>query len=177
MRYYILVLLAFAACGQNNTADSAKKEGNANMVRPASQQESSAKIRNNIEVQGNGVTVEQAYLTYDDGTLVSDDNVTNVNKKLVLNLVVSGWQVQNGKVQLEASEKLTTSEGQVLLDEPQLFSKSGLQALSPEDARYLRLNIVITGINELSDYYEVTFKVWNMYTQQFVYGTYRFFIG
>ncbi|RPD48264.1 hypothetical protein DRJ53_10995 [Paracnuella aquatica] len=177
MRYSMLMLLALTACGQNNTATTPTKQSNATLVRPASQQEATAKIRNNIEVQASGVTLEQAYLTYDDGTLVSEDNVTNVNKKLVLNLVVDGWQVQDGKVHLEASEKLATSEGEVLLDEPALFSKSGLQALSPQDARYLRLNIVVTGINELSDYYEVTFKVWNTYTQQFIYGTYRFFIG
>lgn len=178
MRYSVILLMALAACGDNNLAATSQKERTGSTARPVSQQETSSKIRNNIEVMGSGgVTVEQAYLTYDDGTLVSEDNVTNVNKKLVLNLVVSGWEVQGGKVHLEASEKLMTSEGQVLLDEPQLFTKSGLQALSPEDARYLRLNIVITGVNELSDYYEVAFKVWNLYTQQFVYGNYRFYIG
>lgn len=172
MRYFCFLLLVLASCGaaDNQTADKP-------LVKSEVSTPAQAKIRNNIQVQSNGVKVEQAFLTYEDGTLVPADNVTAINKKLLLNLVVSGWEEKDGSVQLEASEKVTTSEGQVILDVPDLFTQSGLQSLSAKDARYLRLNVVITGINELSDYYKVEFKVWNQYTQQFIYGTYQFSVA
>src|SRR5215208_3781033 len=126
----------------------------------------SGKIRNGIKVYANRVKVEQAFLTYDDGSLVDETNTTSVNRKLKINFVVKGWKAENGKVALEANEKVTTNDGDVILDEQELFSKGGLQAISVEDAQYPRLSVVINQVNKLYDYYLVTFKIWNRGTDQ-----------
>ena len=78
MRHLLLLLLAgvFYSCEVKVNAPGATKES------PL------GKIRNGIEVKANGVDVEQAFLTYEDGTLVDESNTTSVNKKLKINFVV-----------------------------------------------------------------------------------------
>lgn len=166
----LLVLLYACSSGSGNSQQQVLVKSDQHKAR------TNAKIRNNINVQGNGVQVEQAFLTYADGTLVSDDNVTNINKELKLNLVIDGWEAKDGRVLLGASEKVTTSEGEVLMNEPDLFNnvKNGFLL---KDARYIQLSLTVPALNELADHYTVEFKVWSPYTQQFVYGSYQFFIG
>ena len=107
MRLLLLLLLAgvFYSCEVKVNAPGATKES------PL------GKIRNGIEVKANGVDVEQAFLTYEDGTLVDESNTTSVNKKLKINFVVKGWKAENDKVALEANEKITTSDGDIVMDE------------------------------------------------------------
>ena len=90
---------------------------------PGTKNISSAKIRNGIDVNAKGVKVEQAFLTYDDGSLVDESNTTSVNKKLKINFVVKGWKAENDKVALEANEKITTSDGDVIMDEQEIIFK------------------------------------------------------
>jgi len=135
------------------------------------------KIRNGIDVNAKGVKVEQAFLTYDDGSLVDETNTTSVNKKLKLNLVVKGWKEENDKVALEANEKVTTSDGDVIMDEQELFSKGGMETISAADAEYPRLSVVINQVNKLYDYYLVSFKIWNKQTDQSIEGKYKFHIN
>lgn len=138
---------------------------------------STSKIRNGIKVNANGVIVEQAFLTYDDGSLVDETNTTGVNRKLKVNFVVKGWKAENGKVALEANEKVTTNDGDVVMDEKQLFSNGGIEAVSVEDAQYPRLSVVITQVNKLYDFYLVSFKIWNRGTEQSLEGEYKFHIN
>ena len=143
----------------------------------ASKNSSASKIRNGIDVNAKGVKVEQAFLTYDDGSLVDETNTTSVNKKLKINFVVKGWKVENNKVALEANEKITTSDGDVIMDEQELFSKGGLEAISAADAEYPRLSVVINQVNKLYDFYLVSFKIWNKGTDQSIEGKYKFHIN
>ena len=122
---------------------------------PGTKNISSAKIRNGIDVNAKGVKVEQAFLTYDDGSLVDESNTTSVNKKLKINFVVKGWKAENDKLALEANEKITTSDGDVIMDEQELFSKGGLETISAADAEYPRLSVVINQVNKLYDFYLV----------------------
>jgi hypothetical protein len=142
-----------------------------------SKNSSASKIRNGIDVNAKGVKVEQAFLTYDDGSLVDETNTTSVNKKLKINFVVKGWKVENNKVALEANEKITTSDGNVIMDEQELFSKGGLEAISAADAEYPRLSVVINQVNKLYDFYLVSFKIWNKGTDQSIEGKYKFHIN
>jgi hypothetical protein len=142
-----------------------------------SKNSSASKIRNGIDVNAKGVKVEQAFLTYDDGSLVDETNTTSVNKKLKINFVVKGWKVENDKVALEANEKITTSDGDVIMDEQELFSKGGLEAISAADAEYPRLSVVINQVNKLYDFYLVSFKIWNKGTDQSIEGKYKFHIN
>ena len=138
---------------------------------------SAGKIRNGIEVKANGVNVEQAFLTYEDGTLVDESNTTSVNKKLKINFVVKGWKAENDKVALEANEKITTSDGDIVMDEKELFSKGGMETISAADAEFPRLSVVISQLSKLHDFYLVSFKIWNRGTDQSIEGNYKFHLN
>ena len=135
------------------------------------------KIRNGIEVKATGVEVEQAFLTYEDGTLVDEANTTSVNKKLKINFVVKGWKAENDKVALEANEKITTSDGDIVMDEKELFSRGGMETISAADAEYPRLSVVISQLSKLHDFYLVSFKIWNKGTDQSIEGNYKFHLN
>ena len=167
MRHLLLLLLAgvFYSCEVKvNAPDTAEKP-------PL------GKIRNGIEVKANGVNVEQAFLTYEDGTLVDESNTTSVNKKLKINFVVKGWKAENDKVALEANEKITTSDGDIVMDEKELFSRGGMETISAADAEYPRLSVVISQLSKLHDFYLVSFKIWNRGTDQSIEGNYKFHLN
>ena len=167
MRLLLLVLLAgiFYSCEVKVNA-------------PGSTTKTSAgKIRNGIDINAKGVKVEQAFLTYEDGSLVDESNTTSVNKRLKINFVVKGWKAENDKVVLEANEKVTTSDGDIILDEKELFSKGGMGAISAADAEYPRLSVVINQVPKLYDFYLVTFKIWNKGADQSIEGNYKFHIN
>jgi hypothetical protein len=71
---------------------------------------------------------------------------------------LSGWKEKEGKVFIDASEKMETNDGAVVLDEKNLFS-AYTEGLSPEDAKYITLSVVITRIDKLYDFYKVSFEV------------------
>jgi hypothetical protein len=131
------------------------------------------KIRNGIKLKSNGLHVSQAFLVYPDGSLVPEENLTKVNQYLKLILVIDkGWTVQNSKVQLGAAEKLTNSDGDVLLDEKDLFK--GQDIVSATDAGIITLRISVTQVHKLYDYYQVDFKVWDKKSKAELSGWYRF---
>ena len=134
----------------------------------------SGKIRNGIKLNAKGVKVEQAFLTYEDGSLVNETNTTTVNRKIKINFVVQGWQEQNGQVALEANEKVVTDDGDVIMDERELFSSGGLKTVSAVDAQFPRLSVVVNKVNKLYDYYLVSFKLWNRNADQSIEGEYKF---
>ena len=131
-------------------------------------------IRNGIDLRSNGVVVEQAYLTYEDGSLVDEANTTTLNKKIKINFIVQGWKEVDGQVPLEASEKVTTSDGDVVMDEKELFSKGGMKVLSPVDAQFPRLTVEVSGMHKAHKYYLVSFRIWNKASDQWIEGEYKF---
>lgn len=163
---FLFILVLFYACEVKVSTPGASTKNIA-----------TGKIRNGIKFTPKGISVEQAFLTYEDGSLVDESNTTSVNRKLKINFVVKGWKGENGKVALEANEKVTTNDGDVILDEKELFSRGGLQAISVEDAQYPRLSVVINQVNKLYDFYLVSFKIWNRGTDQALEGEYKFHIN
>lgn len=131
-------------------------------------------IRNGIELRSNGVVVEQAYLTYEDGSVVDEANTTTLNKKVKINFIVRGWKEVNGQVPLEATEKVTTSDGDVVMDEKALFSKGGMKALLPVDAQFPRLTVEVSGMHKAIKHYLVSFRIWNKEADQWIEGEYKF---
>jgi hypothetical protein len=157
MRYLLIVLTLFYACKSEVKYPTA--EGS---------------IRNGIELTANGVFVEQAFLTYEDGSPIDESNTTTLNKKIKINFVVQGWQELDGIVALEANEKVMTSDGDVIMDEKELFSKGGMKTLPPLDAQFVRLTVEVNGIRKPHEYYLVSFKIWNKGTDQWIEGEYKF---
>lgn len=154
-------------------AESKKAEAPENTEKPAAA-ESTSKIRNGIELSKDGLDVEQAFLLYEDGSLVPDGNKVSVGQKVVLRLIMSGWKPDNGKVYLGAAEKITTSEGNIVLDEADLFKE--IESVSEQDAKYISLSAVITKLDKLYDYFVVSFKVWDKKSNAEVSGSYKLYL-
>ena len=135
-----------------------------------------SKIRNGIKIQAKGITVEQAFLITDDGNLLPEDNKIKVNQKVRLRLIASGWAEKDGRVFIDASEKVETSDATVFLNEKDLF-RDYQDGLSPEDAKLITLSVVITQIDKLYDYYKVLFQVKDKSDEQkSVEGFYKLYI-
>jgi len=133
------------------------------------------KIRNDIQLKQKGLTVEQAFLLFEDGKLIPAGNKIEVGQWVGLRLIVNGWQKSDGKVFLDAEEQITTSDGKQLLDQQNLF-KEYADGLASEDAKALTLSARITAIDKLYDFFTVTFRVWDKQTQNEVSGSYKLYL-
>jgi hypothetical protein len=168
MRYLLSLLFAlFVLASCEVKVDTGKDEKQEKPVQKRS------RIRNNIVIQTTGgVTVEQAFLTYeDDGSFVSDSNMTTINKPVKLNMVVKGWKAKEDAVFLDASQTITTSDGDLVLDKKGMLDHLG--ALSPKDAEYLRFQFVITRLYKLFDYFQVEVVARNKQADQQVKASFQ----
>lgn len=134
------------------------------------------KIRNGIEIKAEGgLVIEQAWLQYASGPLVRDGNVINVGEKIKLHLIIQGWQGMNDVISIGASERITTDEGQCLLQAPDMFADYA--TLSLQAVQKISLSAVIDNIDRLVDFFRVDFHVWSkMYPEQKIDGYYQFHI-
>jgi hypothetical protein len=135
-----------------------------------------SKIRNGIEIQTKGnLEVSQAFLLFDDGSLVPASNQAGVNQNINLRLVIDkGFTESNGKVEIGASEKIETNTGQIVLNEQDLFKDLG--EIEAARAKMLTLNAVITRLDKLYDYFLVSFRVWDKKGDGEVTGSYKLYI-
>ena len=164
--FILLLTFTFFSCEVKVSNPSSKD---------AKTEKTSSKIRNGIQLKANGLKVEQAFLTYEDGSLVSSENKIDVNQKVVMRLIMDGWKEENGKVMIGATEKLTTSEGQTILDTEDLFGAYP-EGVDAKDAKYITLSAVITRLDELYDHFLVEFRVWDKKGGGDVTGSYKLYL-
>ena len=148
MRNLLWVLLLFiggSSCRFKSSKEVEKKSAN-------------PKIRNGIVVNPKGVEVEQAFLTYEDGNLVADENKIKLNEKVKLHLVTHGWEPKDSLFFLSGSEIVETSEKDTLLNEKDLF-KDFEKGLSQEQLESVTISVTITQMTKLFDYFKVSFKM------------------
>jgi hypothetical protein len=176
------VFLLLTSCGSSgskqDTATTEAKNADsaqAKVETPSQPAESNSKIRNGIELKKNGLDVEQAFLLFEDGTLVPADNKVSVGQKVVMRLIMSGWKEENGMVFPGASEKITTSEGNVVLNEPDLFAGNA-DGVSAADAKYISLSAEISQLDKLYDHFLVSFTVWDKKSNAEVNGSYKLYL-
>jgi hypothetical protein len=153
MRSYLL-FLSFTVLLLSSCEVTVKKDDGKEAVK----EKSNSKIKNGIIVNSDKIKVEQAFLLFQDGTLVPEDNMVSVNQKVILRLIATGWEEKDGKVFLAASEKVETSEGDTVLNEDNLLAQYA-DGISVKDAQYISLHVVITAVTKLFDYYKVSFQV------------------
>jgi hypothetical protein len=164
-----ITLLFLSACDISVSTNSGNKTAdNLNTVSDSAQ-----KIRNGITYDSSGgLIIETAFLMKDDGELITDDNTMKANERFKLILKLSGWQAENGKVQIGAGERLRNSNQVVMLQEDDLFANAG--AVSAEDAEVITLVMEVLNTETIYDFYETEFMVWNKEVDQMVRGSYRF---
>ena len=166
---FFLAVILFGACEV-----SVKKDPSPDNSTPG--KGTSSKIRNGIELKSKGdLKVSQAFLLFDDGTLVPSSNEAKVNQEVNLRLIIEdGFTKKNGMVEIGASEKIETNTGQVLLDEKDLFANLG--EIEAARAEALTLKAVITRLDKLYDYFLVSFRVWDKKGNGEVTGSYKLYI-
>lgn len=134
----------------------------------------SSKIRNGIILQENGLKVEEAHLINNDGSVMSNENKIDINDKVRMKLVLSGWKAENEKVSVGAMERVLTSEGDTVLYEPDLFANLP-GSIDEKDAKYITLAVTISKITKIFDHILVEFRVWDKKTNADVNGSYKLY--
>lgn len=141
------------------------------------EEKKAARVSNDILLDPKNVEIEKAYLLFEDGSRVPDNNVVDFSQAVKLMLAINdGWKETNGKVLLGASEKIEVESGEVLLDEPDLF-KSYTDGISADDAKYISLTARVTlkkDIRPLTTFI-VSFKVWDKNSDASVSGHYKLY--
>ena len=136
-----------------------------------------SKIKNNIQLKTNGFKVSEAYLIFDDGTPVPQDNKVDLNQKITLLIIIdAGWKVTDSLVYPGASEKVVLSNGYEVLNNDDLFTAYTEKGVNAADARYISLKAVITQIDNKKNYIIVKFRVWDKKGTSSLSGSYKFFI-
>jgi hypothetical protein len=134
---------------------------------------SGGQVTNNISIKATGgVKVNSAFLTYPNGDRVPEDNTAHLGQKIQLNLYVDGWLEEKGKVFLGAGEKITTDQGEVVLEEPDMFL-SYADGVSPEDAKIISIRAVVTRMDKKFDFFVVSFRVWDKKGNGVITGNYK----
>jgi len=89
-------------------------------------------------------------------------------------VIGEGWKEQDGRVSIGASEKIETSDGEVVLDEKDLFA--AMPTLDANDAKFITLTANISRLDKLYDYFLVSFKVWDKNGSGEISGNYKLYI-
>lgn len=142
----------------------------------ASEDENRQPILNDISIETDGgVELNRAFLSYETDELVPASNITSIGKPVYLNLnITKGWKEEMGEVALGASEKISTDDGTVLLNESDLFQN--YKSISAEDAKLIKLKAVVTRIAAPIKYFIVDYKVWDKNGRGIIKGSYKFFV-
>jgi len=135
-----------------------------------------AAISNDISLETTeGVELSRAFLTFQTDEAVPASNITSLHKPIYLNLVLNkGWKEEMGEVAIGASQKISTDDGTVLLDDADLFDN--YKSISAEDARFIKLKAVVNKITPNIKYFIVDYKVWDKNGKGAVTGSYRFYV-
>jgi hypothetical protein len=175
--YFLLVVSLLPSCELrcNVGEQNEKKERQANS--PVVKYGGNTVIYNGIELEAHLVKVRKAYLVFNDGKRVPDNNVVDFSKPVKMVVFVdSGWTEHENKVMLGASEKVTTDDGRVLLSEKDLFAKSYTGSISAEDARIISLTVTLALTNSSDPgFVTISFTIWDKKGTGYVRGQYRLY--
>lgn len=166
----LLLILGISSCEIKVSTGKSDKQATT-----AAGENKSNKIRNGIFLKGNGLNVQEAYLTVNDGSLLSNENKVDINDVVKMKLVMTGWKVENDKVFAGASERVLTSEGDTILNEPDLFENFA-ENINANDAKYINLSVQLTKMTKIVDHFLVEFRVWDKRTNADVSGSYKLYL-
>jgi hypothetical protein len=133
------------------------------------------KLYNGIRLESHHVKVEKAYLSFEKGGRVPDDNfIGEYTPVKLLVFIDSGWIVENGMSRLGASEKVTAETGEIVLNEEDLFNKKESADLPEKDARIIGLTVFLRlAKNSQPHTFNVEFKIWDKIGDGYIEGDYE----
>lgn len=132
------------------------------------------RIYNNISLQTTGVKVNKAWLIFDNGDRVPDDNFVDFKQPVRIQFSIdSGWVEKNGRVLLGASETITDEKGRIVLQEDDLF-QSYPEGISAANAKVIYLSASLTLKENASPAsFTVSFRVWDKNGDGTIKGSYQ----
>ena len=135
------------------------------------------RVYNEIKVNSYKAKLKRAYLVFEDGSRVPDDNFVDFSQPVKLILDINdGWVEEGGKVFLGASEKIITESGDVLLDAQDLFQDYTEQGIPVADARKVSIKATIRlRENVPPTSFSVQFRVWDKKGDGYIEGSYMLF--
>ncbi len=133
-------------------------------------------IKNDIELEVTGVKLKEAYLLDADNNLLKE-NKTRVGEKIYLVIKVdTGWVKENGKSFIGASERISTSGGNVIVNAEDIFKDYDATGLDAVDSKVISLSAVITELKAAGGNFVVQFRVWDKKGSGEIKGKYKFSI-
>ena len=183
IRAVLCLTFIVSACNNTVPADSnlvsSKDESNdlnGMEVQPAKEEVGNQKIANDISIATSGsVELNRTFLSYESDEPVPSSNTTSVGKPIYLNLVLTkGWKEEMGEVSIGASQKVSSDDGTVLLNDTDLFEN--YKSISAEDGKYIKLKAVVNKLSPNIKYFIVDYKVWDKKGKGTITGSYRFYI-
>ncbi|MBC7887334.1 MAG: hypothetical protein H7Z13_05550 [Ferruginibacter sp.] len=134
-------------------------------------------IKNGIKLKSSGFKISDAYLVFDDETIVPEDNKVELNQHVNMLLIIDeGWTVTGGRVFPGSKQLIRLSNGAEILNSEELFAAFDETGVPPEDARYITLNAVITELKDKKNHVIVNFRVWDKKGNAEITGSYKLFI-
>jgi len=130
-------------------------------------------LYNGIDLYTNKIHVEKAYLVYDNGERIPEDNFVDFTNNIKLILIIrDGWKIVDGKVKLGASKKVKDENGNLILDENDLFSEN--ETITAEDAKIIGLTLSIrVQQNNSPASFVTSFRVWDKNGEGYIEGVYK----
>ena len=187
MKRVVQTLLAISiVCACNNTVPSnnstlfsSKSENhpaNESDIQPTIKDGTEQKILNDVSIESEGgIEVDRAFLSYRTDEPVPSSNLTSVGTPIYLNILLTkGWNEEMGEVSIGASQKISTDDGTILLNDGDLFEK--YNSISAEDAKYIKLKAVVNKASPSIRYFVVDYRVWEKKGKGIIRGSYRFFV-
>ena len=134
-------------------------------------------IKNGIKLKNKGFKLSEAYLVFDDETLVPEGNKVELNQNVNMLLIIDGgWTETEGRVYPGSKQVIKLSDGSEILNSEELFAAFDETGVSPGDARYITLNAVVTDLNDKKNYVIVNFRVWDKKGTAEITGSYKLFL-
>ena len=133
-------------------------------------------VYNGIQLTSKNIKLNKAYLVFENGEKVPDDNIVDFTSPVkLLILIDSGWTSKNNKVMIDGSEKVIDEEGRLILNKEDLFGDYPDGA--PEaDARILGFTANIKlrkGVPPTS--FNVITRVWDKNSEAYVEAKYKLY--
>jgi len=135
---------------------------------------SNSKIYNGIQLQVDGLQVDEAFLS-NGRVQINDDNKVKVGDRISVMLAVKGWKEKDGKVYIDASEKVTIG-GDVLSSSSSLFGTAFPGGVLPRNAAHISLYQTIGRLKKYDEPIIVSFKVWDRLTNKSLSGSCKLFV-
>jgi len=173
---FILVSCTLSSCEFHCSVGKTDETPKKTIEDPKPVVQEGAAIYNHIEAKADHLQLKEAFLVDGNGDHIPSDNKVDLNGNIKLVLLIGdGWTVNNDTVLLGASEKVTTDEGRVMMEENDLFS-SMPRGVSAKDAKIIGISVNFrNSTGPLPPWLDVAFRVWDKKGEGSITGSYKLY--